>query len=126
MNGISTKPPPKAAAVLAAVQGILGPRRFRLVPALPRVGFGVTAAVAGLSAAIFVFGTFSDLSAMQLAAGPQSSAVGSDGKPIVLAHTGRSWAAEAERRAAVASAVPLARLARASTADVGFDSRATK
>jgi hypothetical protein len=92
---------------------------LRLSRALPRVAVGATAALAAVSAAFLMFGPFSDLSAQQLAAGPHSAALGSDGKPLVLAATGRAWGAEYQRRASAASAAPLAKLARAPSADMG-------
>lgn len=92
---------------------------LRLSRALPRVAVGATAALAAVSAAFLMFGPFSDLSARQLAAGPHSAAVGSDGRPLALAATGRSWGAEYQRRASAGSAAPLARLARAPSADAG-------
>ncbi len=117
---------PKSALNRELTQQRSAARTFKLTPTLPRVATGLTAAVAGVSAAFFVFGPFSDLSARQLANGPRGSALDSEGKPIVLAHTGRSWGAEAERRAAAASAVPVARLARASTTEAAISPRATK
>ena len=127
MRKILTSPPQNAAAAQhqAMERKSVAPK-FQLTPTLPRVATGLTAAVAGVSAAFFVFGPFSDLSAMQLAAGPHGSAIGPNGKPIVLARTGRSWGAEAEVRASAASGVPLAKLARAATTDTAYGPGSTK
>ena len=87
------------------------PPRFEIGHPLARIALGSTAAVAVLSAGVFVFGPFSDLSALQLAAGPQATSSGNTPAPIVLARTGRSWGAAAEQRQAAASA-PIAKVAR--------------
>jgi hypothetical protein len=101
-------------------------REFRLSSAAGRVAAGITAALAAAAAAFCIFGPFADLSAMQLAAGPRSTAVGPSGRLLVMAHTGRSWGAEQERRVAAASAVPLATLARNGVPDMVGVIRPTK
>ena len=101
-------------------------RDFRLSPPFPRIVAGVTAGVASVAAAFCIFGPLSDLSALQLAAGPQSLTVGPNGRPIVQARTGRSWGADQERRVAAASAVPLAMLARGPSHDIPSIGRASK
>jgi hypothetical protein len=101
-------------------------RDFRLSPPLPRIVAGVTAGVASVAAAFCIFGPFSDLSALQLAAGPQSLTVDPNGRPIVQARTGRSWGADQERRVAAASAVPLVTLARGPSLGIPGIGRAAK
>jgi hypothetical protein len=93
-------------------------RDFRLSPPFPRIVAGVTAGIASVAAAFCIFGPFSDLSALQLAAGPQSLTVGPNGRPIAQARTGRSWGADQERRIAAASVVPLATLARGPSQEI--------
>ena len=112
MSRISTHLPPHISLQEGAAKSNVELRDFRLSPPLPRIVAGITAGVASVAAAFCVFGPFSDVSAMQLAAGPQSLTVGPSGRPIVQARTGRSWGADQERRVAAASAVPLATLAR--------------
>jgi hypothetical protein len=87
------------------------PKRFPFDPTRAAVGVIGTAAV--ISAGVFVFGPFSDLSTLQLAAGPHAtSRSASAPAPIVLTHTGRSWGAAAQQRQAAAAAAPLAQVAR--------------
>ena len=89
------------------------PPRFELGHPLARIALGSTVAVAVLSAGVYVFGTFSDLSAQQLAAGPHATAgPGNTPAPAVLARTGRSWGADAEKRQAAAASAPIAKVAR--------------
>jgi hypothetical protein len=64
---------------------------LRLSATLPRLTMGAAAAATALAAALYIFGPFSDLSARQLAAGPNGMETGLDNKPLVLARTGRSW-----------------------------------
>lgn len=80
-----------------------------------RVVLGGTVAIAVLSAGAFVFGPFSDLSVLQLAAGPHAQGPGKAPAAAVLARTGRSWGAAAEERQAAAASAPIARLARRDT-----------
>lgn len=88
-------------------------KRFQFAPALARVAIGLTGTASVMSAGIVMFGPFSDLSTLQLAAGPHAtSAESSVPAPIVLARTGRAWAAAAEQRQAVAASAPLAQVAR--------------
>lgn len=91
-------------------------KRFQFAPAWARMAIGLTGTASVLSAGIFLFGPFSDLSALQLAAGPHAtsatSAASAAPAPIVLARTGRAWAAAAEQRQAAAASAPLARVAR--------------
>jgi len=114
MNRISKGSPHHADARPQVLNAHPEPPRpsLRLSRALPRIACGVTAALAAVSATIFVFGPFSDLSARQLAAGPNGTALGQDGKPLVMAATGRSWGAEYQRRASAASAPPSPEFAR--------------
>lgn len=88
-------------------------KRFQFAPALTRAAVGLIGTASVLSAGIFMFGPFSDLSALQLAAGPHATG-GSTSVPatIVLAQTGRSWTAAAQQRQAAAASAPLARIAR--------------
>ncbi len=87
------------------------PKRFPFDPA--RAAVGVIGTCAVLCAGLFVFGPFSDLSTLQLAAGPHATSASSSAPaPIVLAHTGRSWGAAALQRQAAAASAPLARVAR--------------
>jgi hypothetical protein len=88
-------------------------KRFQFAPALASAAIGLTGTASVLSAGIFMFGPFSDLSTLQLAAGPHAtSASNSTPTPIVLAHTGRGWGAAAQQRQAAAASAPLARVAR--------------
>lgn len=100
--------------------------KFRLTRTLPRVVTGLTAAVAGLSAAFFIFGPLSDRNAMQLAFGPNESALGRDGMPIALASTGRSRRADEERRASAPFGVSLAKLDSANATDAAYGTRRAK
>lgn len=88
-------------------------KRFQFAPALARVAMGLTGTASVMSAGVFIFGPFSDLSTLQLAAGPHAtSASTSTPNPILLTHTGRAWAAAAQQRQAAATSAPLARVAR--------------
>jgi hypothetical protein len=87
-------------------------KRFQFAPALARVATGLTGTASVMSAGIFMFGPFSDLSTLQLAAGPHAASAASFAPaPIVLARTGRAWGAAAQQRYAVAASAPLARVA---------------
>ena len=86
--------------------------RFQFVNPIARVVVGSTAAIAALCAGAFVFGPFSDLSAMQLAAGPWAQTPAGAPASSVVAQTGRAWGAAAEQRQAAAASAPVARLAR--------------
>ena len=85
--------------------------RLELTRPLARRAVG-TAAV--MSAGFLVFGPFSDLSTLQLAAGPAATqGPGGAPAPIVLATTGRAWGRAAQQRqAAAAASAPLARVAK--------------
>lgn len=88
-------------------------RRWEAQGNLARALVGTVGTTAILSAGVFVFGPFSDLSTLQLAAGPHAIVAASSAPaPVVLAHTGRAWAAAAEQRLAAAASAPLARVAR--------------
>ena len=88
-------------------------RRFQLSPPFARFVLGGTVAIAVLSAGALVFGPFSDLSVLQLAAGPHAQDAGGTLASAVLAHTGRAWGADAEQRqAAAAPSAPITRIAR--------------
>lgn len=85
--------------------------RFQCSPALARVAIGLTGTASMMSSGVFVFGPFSDLSTLQLAAGP-SHAIGtaiSEAAPIVHANTGRSWAAYVQHRPSAVAAAHVAR-----------------
>lgn len=84
--------------------------KFRLTRTLPRVVTGLTATVAGLSAAFFIFGPLSDRNAMQLAFGPNGSALDVNGKPIALSSTAGPRGADEEQRASAPFGVSLAKL----------------
>lgn len=87
--------------------------RLELTPPLARALVGAVGTAAILCGGLFVFGPFSDLSTLQLAAGPQATApAGSAPAAIVLGRTGRAWGAEAQQRYAVAASAPLVRVAR--------------
>ena len=87
--------------------------RFELTPTLARAVVGTVGTAAVMCAGVFVFGPFSDLSALQLAAGPQAtSAAGSQPAAIVMAQTGRAWGEAAQQRQAAAASAPMARVAR--------------
>jgi len=90
--------------------------RLQFTHPFARLALGGTVALAVLSAGIYVFGPFSDLSVLQLAVGPYATA-GPDNAPApaVLARTGRSWGAAAEQRQAAAASAPIARIARRDT-----------
>jgi hypothetical protein len=102
------------------------PRTFRLGSPTRRIAAGATAAVAALAGAFCIFGPFSDMSARQLAAGPQSMATGPSGQLLVMAPTGRAWGAEHERRVATASAAPIATIARSEAPTMVVLERAAK
>lgn len=88
------------------------PPRLQLSHPFARFALGGTVALAVLSAGAFVFGPFSDLSALQLAAGPHAKGPGGAPAATVLARTGRSWGATAQERQAAAASAPIARVAR--------------
>jgi hypothetical protein len=75
---------------------------------------GIVGATAIVSAGLQMFGPFSDLSALQLAAGPRATA-GTTSAPaaIVMAHTGRQWAGAAAQRQADAASASVMRMAHA-------------
>lgn len=91
--------------------------RFHLSPRFARIVLGGTVAIAVLSAGALVFGPYSDLSVLQLAAAPHVQASGGAPVPVVLADAGRAWGAGARRRAATAasSAAPITRIERRNT-----------
>ena len=68
--------PPESSLQERAAKPDLEVRDFRLSPVPPRVVIGVTAGAASVAAAFCIFGPFSDMSALQLAAGPRSQALG--------------------------------------------------
>ena len=83
--------------------------RFEFGHPLARIALGSTVTIAVLSAGAYVFCSFSDLSAEQLAAGPRATGAGGAPAAVVLARTGRSWGAAAEQRqAAAAASTPVA------------------
>ena len=77
---------------------------YRIAHPMTRALVGAIAALAAACAGFLVFGPLSDLSALQLAAGPHAESAGPDGRGIVFAHTGRSWGAAAEQRQKTAAA----------------------
>ena len=86
---------------------------LRTTPLLARLIVGIAGATAMTGAGLMLFGPFSDLSALQLAAGPQATeASGAQPAAIVLARTGRSWAETARAQQVAAASAPLARVAR--------------
>lgn len=88
-------------------------KRFQFAPAMASVAIGLTGTASVMSAGVFIFLPFSDLSALQLAAGPHATGAASSAPaPIVLTRTGRSWGAAAQQRHAAAASAPLARVAR--------------
>lgn len=93
--------------------------RFQFASTFARAAVGLTGTASVMCAGTFMFGPFSDLTTLQLAAGPHAtSAASSAPAPIVLARTGRSWAAAAQARQAAAASAPLARVARRDEARV--------
>jgi hypothetical protein len=66
---------------------------YRLMPFAARLVTGGTAAFAALSACYGLFGAYSDLSAIQLAAGPRGTQLGETHRSVLSARTGRGWAA---------------------------------
>jgi hypothetical protein len=87
------------------------PPRLQLSHPFARFVLGGTVAIAVLGAGAFVFGPFSDLSALQLAAGPHAKGPGGAPAATVLARTGRSWGAVAQERQAAAASAPIAQVA---------------
>ena len=85
---------------------------LELTRAFARRAVGAIGTAAVMSAGFLVFGPFSDLSTLQLAAGPAATQ-GAGGAPalIVLAPTGRAWGQAALQRQAAAASTPLARVA---------------
>ena len=85
---------------------------LELTRPLARRAIGAIGTAAVMSAGFLVFGPFSDLSTLQLAAGPAATQ-GAGGAPalIVLAPTGRAWGQAALQRQAAAASAPLARVA---------------
>lgn len=88
--------------------------RLQLSHPFARVALGGTIAVAVLSAGAFVFGPFSDLSILQLAAGPPASGPDVTPAATLLARIDRSPAPTA-RPGPSAASTPVARLARRDT-----------
>jgi hypothetical protein len=98
-------------------------QRRRFAPALAQAAVGTVGTAAVVCAGLFVFGPFSDLSTLQLAAGPLAvSGAGSQPAAIVMAPTGRAWGEAAQQRlaaaAAAAASAPVAQLARRDGAGV--------
>ena len=91
------------------------PPRLQLSRPFARFALGGTVALAVLSAGAFLVGPFSDLSVLQLAAGPDAKGPGGAPAATVLARTGRSWGALAQERQAAAASAPIARIARQDT-----------
>lgn len=88
-------------------------RQWKVRGTLARAFVGAVSTATILCAGTFIFGPFSDLSTLQLAAGPRAAAAaGSAPAAIVLARTGRAWGAEAQQRSAAAASAPLVRVAR--------------
>lgn len=87
--------------------------RLRIGQPSARALLGLTVAIAVVGAGAYVFGPFSDLSALELATGPPG-AVSADHPPTatIYARTGRAWRADAQLRAAAAASAPIARVAR--------------
>jgi hypothetical protein len=95
------------------------PLGFRLTPVAARLFTGAIAAAASLSAGYIVFGPFSDMSAIQLAAGPKGDQLGQGHRELLNSRTGRSWAAaEAARQEQATGAAAPTRLARAATSNL--------
>ena len=91
------------------------PLRFQYRHRLACTVLGGTVAIAVLSASALVFAPFSDLSVLQLAAGPHAQASGGALAPVVLARTGRAWGADGRHCQAAASSAPVTRVARRDT-----------
>lgn len=88
-------------------------RRWKSHGGLARAVVGTVGTTSILCAGAFVFGPFSDLSTLQLAAGPHATdAAASAPAAIVLSQTGRAWGAAALQRQTAAASAPLARVAR--------------
>ena len=88
--------------------------RLELTRPLARRALGAIGTAAVMSAGFLVFGPFSDLSTLQLAAGPAATQ-GAAATPalIVLAPTGRAWGQAAlQRQAAAAASAPPVRVAK--------------
>ena len=87
---------------------------LELTRPLARRAVGAIGTAAVMSAGFLVFGPFSDLSTLQLAAGPAATqGAAATPAPIVLAPTGRAWGQAAlQRQAAAAASAPLARVAK--------------
>ena len=87
--------------------------RLELTRPLARRAVGAIGTAAVMSAGFLVFGPFSDLSTLQLAAGPAATqGAAATPAPIVLAPTGRAWGQAAlQRQAAAAASAPLAHVA---------------
>ena len=87
---------------------------FRLLSLTARLVTGGTAALVALSACYALFGPYSDLSAMQLAAGPGCTQPGESHRAGLSPRAGRGCAStEAER---TASSTATTRIARAAAA----------
>ena len=88
--------------------------RLELTRPLARRAVGAIGTAAVMSAGFLVFGPFSDLSTLQLAAGPAATqGAAATPAPIVLAPTGRAWGQAAlQRQAAAAASAPLAHVAK--------------
>ena len=84
--------------------------RLQLSRTFPRFVASFIAALSVISAGVYVFGPFSDLSALQLATGPDNATAAP-----VLARSEPSWSAAAHARQAASAPVPIARLARRDT-----------
>ena len=88
--------------------------RLELTRPLARRAVGAIGTAAVMSAGFLIFGPFSDLSTLQLAAGPAATqSPGGAPALIVLAPTGRAWGQAAlQRQAAAAASAPLAHVAK--------------
>lgn len=89
-------------------------RSFRLASPATLFFIGIVAAFGAGLALLFAFGPFSDLSAIQLAAGPAASTRLPSGDLAIFAGTGRSWG---ERTPSAEVAESRLALARAGSAD---------
>ena len=92
---------------------------FRLMPLTARLLTGGTAAFAALSACYGLFGPYSDLSAIRLAADPTCTQLGEAHDSVVSSYTDRDCApAEAARMERAASSAATMRVARAAAPSV--------
>lgn len=80
---------------------------FQLVHPSARAAIGAIAVAAACAFGYQLFVSFSDTTALQRAAGPDGTGLGSRGAAYANARTGRAWPEQLEARRQAAASAPL-------------------